>query len=87
MAEGGESEGFASSTLDHNGARHKASYFPVSDASESALRENEGEFKRVKADFLRVARQNRRKSELSKSESSRSPLQFVADHHDDREVY
>ena len=33
IVEGGESEGFASSTLDHNGARHKDSYFPVSDAS------------------------------------------------------
>ena len=40
MAEGGDSEGFASSTLDHNGTRHKDSYFPVSDASKSALREN-----------------------------------------------
>ena len=64
MAEGGESEGFALSTLDHNGARHKDSYFPLSDPSKSALRENEAEFKRVKADFLRVARQNRRRSDL-----------------------
>ena len=31
------------------------------------------EYKRVKSDFLRVARQNRRKSELLRSESSRSP--------------
>ena len=73
MTEGGDSEGFDSSSLDHNGTRQKDSYFPVSDASKSALRENEAEIKRVKADFLRVARQNRRKSELSKSESSRSP--------------
>ena len=73
MAEGGDSEGFASSTLDHKSTRHKDSYFPVSDASKSALRENEAEFKRVKADFLRVARQNRRKGKLSRSESSRSP--------------
>ena len=62
MAERGESEGFASATLDQNGARPK-------DAIKSALRENE----RVKADFPRVARQNRRRSELSRNESSRSP--------------
>ena len=72
MAEGGDSEGFASSTLDHKSTRHKDSYFLVSDASKSALRENEAEFKRVKADFLRVAIQNRKKSKLSRSESSRS---------------
>ena len=76
MAEGGESECFASSTLDHNGARHKDSYFPVSDASKSAIRENKAEFKKVKADFLRVAEQNRRKRELSRSESIRSPSQI-----------
>ena len=73
MAERGDSEGFASSTLDHNGNRHKDSYFPVSDVSKSALRESETEFKIVKVDFLGAARQNRSKSELSRSESSRSP--------------
>ena len=72
MAEGGASEGFASSNLDHRGARDKDSYFHMSDASKSAARENEEEFRRVKADFLRVARQHRRK-ELSRSKSSRSP--------------
>ena len=51
----------------------KDSYFPLSDTNTSGLRENEAEYKRVKSDFLRVARQNRRRSELSKSESSRSP--------------
>ena len=53
MAEGGVSEGFASSNLDHNGARNKDSYFPMSDASKSAVRENEEKFKRVKADFFK----------------------------------
>ena len=72
MAEGGTSEGFASSSLDHNGARNKDSYFHMSDASKSAVRENKEEFRRVKADFLRVARQNRRR-DLSRSESSRNP--------------
>ena len=32
MAEGGPSEGFASSNLDHRGARDKVSYFHMSDA-------------------------------------------------------
>ena len=40
IVESGESEGFASSTLDQHGARLKDSYFPPSDASKSALREN-----------------------------------------------
>ena len=73
MAKEGASEGFASSNLVHNGDRNKDSYSPISDASESAVIENEEEFKRVKADFLRVARQNRRRRDLSRSESSRSP--------------
>ena len=72
MAEGGASEGFASSNLDHKGPRDKDSYFHMSDASKSAARENEEKFRRVKADFLRVPRQNRRR-ELSRSESSSSP--------------
>ena len=45
----------------------------MSDASKSAVRENLEEFKRVKADCLRVARQNRRRRDLSRSESSKSP--------------
>ena len=73
MAEGGASEGFASLNVDHNGARNRDSYFHMTDSSKSAVRENEEEFKRVKADFLRVARQNRREGDLSRSESSRSP--------------
>ena len=44
----------------------------MSDASKSAARENDEEFRRVKDDFLRVARQHKRR-ELSTSESSRSP--------------
>ena len=73
MAERGESDGFASSTVEQHGARPKDSYFYLSDASKSALRENEAEYKRVKSDFLRFARPNRKRSELSRSESSRSP--------------
>ena len=72
MAEGGASEGFASSNLDHRDARDKDSYFHMSEASKSAAGENDEEFRRVKDDFLRVARQHRRR-ELSRSESSRSP--------------
>ena len=71
MAEGGASEGFALSNLDHKGARNKDSYFHISDASTSVVRENEEEFRQVKADFLRVARKNRRR-DLLRSESSRS---------------
>ena len=72
MAEEGASEGIDSSNLDHIGAQDKDSYFHMSDASKSAVRENEEEFRRVKANFWRVAGQNRRR-DLSRSESSRSP--------------
>ena len=60
MAEGGASQGFDSSKLDHRGARDKDSLFHMSDGSKSAARENDEEFRRVKDDFLRVARQHRR---------------------------
>ena len=52
MAERGESEGFASSIPDQHCVRPKESYFPLSNASKSALRENEAEYKRAKSDFL-----------------------------------
>ena len=70
MAGGGASQGFDSSKLDHRGARDKDALFYMSDAR--AARENDEEFRQVKDDFLRVARQHRRR-ELSRSESSRSP--------------
>ena len=72
MAEGGASQGFDSPEMNPRGACDTDSLFHMSDASASAGRENDEEFRRVKDDFLRVARQHRRR-ELSRSESSRSP--------------
>ena len=74
MAEGGASQGFDSPKVDLKSARDKDSLFHMSDANVSKLaaRENDKEFRRVKEDFLRVARQHRRR-ELSRSESSRKP--------------
>ena len=72
MAEGGASQGFDSPKLNPRGARDTDSLFHMSDASASAARENDEEFRRVKDDFLRVMMQYRRR-ELSRSESSRSP--------------
>ena len=72
MAEGGASQGFDSPKMNPRGARDTDSLFRMSDASASAARENDEEFRRVKDDFLRVARQHRQR-ELSRSESSRSP--------------
>ena len=71
MATKGDSEGFMSSPLDGQGARHKDSYFPVSDENTAELGDTDTEFKRLKADFLRIAR-NRRWRDFSRSESSRS---------------
>ena len=72
MATKGDSEGFVSSPLDGQGARHKDSYFPVSDQNTAKLGDTDTEFKRLKTDFLRIAR-NRRRRDFSRSESSRSP--------------
>ena len=72
MAAKGDSEGFVSSPLDGQGARHKASYYPMSDENAAELRDTDAEFRRSKADFLRIAR-NRRRRGLSRSDSSRSP--------------
>ena len=71
-SKGGASQGFDSPKLDLRGARDQDLLFHMSDASKSAARENDEEFRRVKDDFLRVARQHRRR-EISRSESSRSP--------------
>ena len=63
MAERGDSEGFVSSPLHGQGARHKDSYYPMSD-------ENAAKIRGLKADFLRIAH-NRRSRGLSQSESSK----------------
>ena len=61
-----------SSPLDGQGARHKDSYYPMSDENAAELRDTDAEFRRLIADFLRIAR-NRRRRGLSRSDSSRSP--------------
>ena len=58
--------------LDGQGARHKDLYYSMSDENAAELRDTDAEFRRVKADFLRIAR-NRRRRGLSRSDSSRSP--------------
>ena len=72
MAARGDSEGFVSSPLDGQGARHKDSYYPMCDETAAELRDMDAEFRRLKADFLRIAR-NRRRRGLPRSDSSRSP--------------
>ena len=72
MAAKGDSEGFVSSPLDGQGARHKDSYYPMSDENTAELRDTDAEYRRLKADFLQITR-NRRRRDLSQSESSRSP--------------
>ena len=54
------------------GACHKDLYYPMIDENTAELRDTDAEFRRLKADFLRIAR-NRRRRGLSQSESSRSP--------------
>ena len=72
MAAKGDSKGFVSSLLDGQGACHKDSYYPMSDENAGELRDTDAEFRRSKADFLRIAH-NRRRRGLSRSDSSRSP--------------
>ena len=73
MAARSDSEGFVSTPLEHKGARPKESYCPLSDDNASELKETDPEYKRDKSDFLRIARNNRRQRDFSRSESSRSP--------------
>ena len=50
-----------SSPLDGQGARHKDSYYPMSDENTAKLRNTDAEFRWLKADFLRIARNRRRR--------------------------
>ena len=72
MAAKGDSKGFVSSPLDRQGARHKDSYYPMSDENAAELRDTDAEFRGFKADFLRIARNSCRRG-LSQSDSSKSP--------------
>ena len=58
MAERGDSEGFGLTPPQHNGARQKNPYYPLD--TPSMLKEMETEYKRVKSDFFRIARDRRR---------------------------
>ena len=72
MATRGDSEGFVSTPLEEKGVCHKDLYFPLNDENASELKDTDAEFKRLKADFLRISR-SRRQRDFSKRESSRSP--------------
>ena len=74
--------GFILTPPDHQIARPKYSYFPLSDNNTSELKNSEAECNRVKADFLRIARNNRRKSELSRSNRLEARVQFTVGHPD-----
>ena len=72
MATKNDSEGFLSSPLEGQGVRHEDSYFLASEADEDQFRAADREYRKLKADFERIAR-SRRQDSHSKSESSRSP--------------
>ena len=46
MAAKGDSEGFVSSSLDRQGARHKDLYYPMSDENAAELRDANAKFRR-----------------------------------------
>ena len=56
MATRDDSEGFVSTPLEEKGACRKDSYFPLSDENAAELKDTDAEFKRLKADVLRIAR-------------------------------
>ena len=76
MATRSDSKGFVSTPLEEKGARPKDTYFPLSGENASKLKDTDAEFKRLEENFLRIAR-NRRRRDFSRSESSRStsPIQ------------
>ena len=61
-----------STPLEGQGVRRKDSYFLASDADEAPFQAADSEYRKLKADFARIARSRRQRSH-SKSESSRSP--------------
>ena len=67
-----ESEGFVSTPLEGQGARRKNNYYLESEENEVRSRESDNEYRRLKEDFARIAR-NRRTSNHSRSDSSKSP--------------
>ena len=74
MATKYDSEGFVSSPLEGQGVRHKDSYLLVSEADEDQFQAADSEYRKLKADFERIAR-SRRQHSHSKSEFSRSLCQ------------
>ena len=85
MATKGDSDDFVSSPLDRQKARHKDSYFPMSDENTAELRDTDTVLKTLKADFLRIAR-NRRRKDFSRSEASRSPSPVDVSHNGDQPI-
>ena len=73
MATKYDSEGFVSTLFEGQGVRRKDSYFLASEADEAHFQATDSEYRKLKADFARIARSRRQRSH-SKSESSRSPL-------------
>ena len=45
MATRGNNEGFVSSPLDEQGARHKDSYYPMSDENAAEIKDENAEFR------------------------------------------
>ena len=67
-----ESEGFVSTPLEGQGARRRDNYYFESEENEVCFREADNEYKRLKEDFARIAR-NRRTRNHSRSDLSKSP--------------
>ena len=66
-----ESEGFVSTPLEGQGARRKDNYYLESEENEVRFREADNEYKRLKEDFARIAR-NRQTRNHSRNDSSKS---------------
>ena len=73
MADRRDSESFVLTPPDHQDARRKDSLVSSQSRPYVELKDTEAGYKRVKSDFLQIAQNHRRQSELSRSESSRSP--------------
>ena len=72
MATKYDSEGFMSTPLEGQGVRCKDSYFLASEEDEAQFQAADSEYRKLKADFARIAR-SRQQRIHSKSEYSRSP--------------
>ena len=87
MADRGSSEGFVLMPQDHQGARHKDSYFPLRDDHTSELKDTEAKYIRVKSDFYELLEIINDKASFPWANCLEAHLQFTVGYPDDLAIF